>query len=212
MKTPEAGFGREVVNEGSIKTRKVHALIAYCLLLLGLTLASLQTVRAETRQETLNRQLFEALMKQDAKQALILIKKGADPNAQEEPWPPGPVPSSPELATQSPPVKKHRYSPLIRTIIISYDHPNLSLIRAILLRGADVNVTDENENTPLICACDCNQPDIVRLLLKHHAEVNYVNKHMNTCAMSFAIFNRNQKIIKMLKKAGAKKDFIVGGG
>ena len=64
-----------MVNKACMKKRfsKLSALLVLGLLLIGMSLACYMWVRREQRQYTLNRQLIAALLKNDMKQARVLV-------------------------------------------------------------------------------------------------------------------------------------------
>ena len=153
-------------------------------LLAGLVGACMLWLRLERHQYALDRQLIAALAKGDDKQALALVNAGADPNT---PWDPTPMPSLSQLAKQV----LHRIPPSVKTSYIAFDEvcdfamspyfpkrePGATtasnpLIRAMLQRGANVNVKNPEGRTPLMLAANDEYADMVPLLLERGADVN----------------------------------------
>ena len=57
---------------------------------------------------------------------------------------------------------------------------NISEVKLLLDHGADVNVKDEDGETPLFCASNNGHKEIVKLLLEHGADVNAKNNYGNS--------------------------------
>ena len=68
-------------NGESMKKRnsKRSALLVFVLLLIGMSLMDYVWVRKEKRQYAMNRQLIASLLKNDTKQALVLVEAGLIP-------------------------------------------------------------------------------------------------------------------------------------
>ena len=73
--------------------------------------------------------------------------------------------------------------------------------------GVDVNSKSDSSSTPLICAVDGRQRDMVAFLIDHGADVNIADSHGGTPLSHSLVgpWGRDTKITKMLKKAGARK-------
>jgi ankyrin repeat protein len=78
-------------------------------------------------------------------------------------------------------------------------------IIALIRDGADVNVKDDNEETPIIKAVTNNFPDITRELIDADANVNDTDKHQAT-ALQIAVTKGFLPIVKMLVAAEADLD------
>jgi ankyrin repeat protein len=82
---------------------------------------------------------------------------------------------------------------------------NIEAIRSWLASGADINVTNAFEQTPLMRACWNSKEECVTELLKLGANANAIDKYGETSLHKIA-YNRNlkkmKKIAKMLIKAG----------
>lgn len=72
----------------------------------------------------------------------------------------------------------------------------------LLKSGADANVRDENNKTPLMLAVGCDDELLVDLLLKNNAEVN-VKDALGMTPLLYACLNGNVGIVKTLVAKGA---------
>ena len=82
-----------------------------------------------------------------------------------------------------------------------------SVAKVFLDRGVDVNVRDSTGNTALMVAAGTGKHLLASFLIAHGADVNAVNKGGAT-ALSMAStgpFGRDRQMMKLLKKAGARK-------
>lgn len=75
---------------------------------------------------------------------------------------------------------------------------------ALIAAGADVNVKDDNDSTPLIWAVTSCNAGVIEALIKAGANVNARAKGSATPLMMAEATNRDD-IVALLKKAGAKK-------
>jgi ankyrin repeat protein len=165
--------------------RAVIVLGAACLLIVG---ACGLWLRPERPQEALNRQLIEALVKEDAKQALALVNAGADPNTPFDP-------PSPHSLTQLWNRMFHRPSLLPRDqnrsafdiacgAYVPTDNGRLSawstddphLVEAMLQHGAQKNGKGGVGWTPLFCSVSARHPKTVDILLNHGVDVNALDQ------------------------------------
>ncbi len=100
--------------------------------------------------------------------------------------------------------------------------PDLTLVKALLDSGANVNIKDSNADSVLFLAIKGLNYDLVKLLLDYNADINYINSQKN--ALSLAIVarmemykfkeeerdyyrNEGTKIIELLLRSGVKVDF-----
>ena len=60
-------------------------------------------------------------------------------------------------------------------ILAGWAHKSLDLVRYLVERGADVNISNENGDTPLIDAAHLGTNDILKFLLQHGAERQFKN-------------------------------------
>jgi hypothetical protein len=155
------------------------------------------SLRSHQRQEHLNRQLIAALLKQDPKQALVLVNAGADPNT------PFIAPSPPSL-TQLWNHLVHR-TPLPRNGCrcafrmacggdyvndeglsgLSTDEPYL--VETMLQHGAQKNAKEDGGYTPLFWSIMAEHPKTVDVLLKHEVDVN-AQDHNGYNALYWVVF------------------------
>jgi ankyrin repeat protein len=78
-------------------------------------------------------------------------------------------------------------------------------VKKLLDEGADVNVKDNHNWTPLIGACFYNNYDVLNILINYGADVNAVNDDGWTGLMDAAAHNYNY-IVTLLLNKGAKYD------
>jgi hypothetical protein len=89
-------------------------------------------------------------------------------------------------------------------LIIAARNGQISLVRILLERGANVNLRDqETEVTPLIVAAQNGHLQVVDLLLEKGAEVNARDKNGKT-ALREALRNRHEDVVKALRAKGAQ--------
>ena len=83
---------------------------------------------------------------------------------------------------------------------------NLQAAEYAIIEGADVNTTDKDGYTPLVCACVGWDFKIVELLLLHDANVNVVIKKNGYTPLMYAcsLKKKNHHIIKILLAHGAE--------
>ncbi len=77
-------------------------------------------------------------------------------------------------------------------------------IRALLEHGAEVNVRDDNNETPLMMYMDWGDPAVVKLFLQHGAEVN-IRSRSGWTALDTARLRDNLAAVRLLKQAGEKE-------
>lgn len=117
----------------------------------------------------------EAVSKNDVETARRMIAAGADVNA---------------------PYDDHDYS-----ILTACCNGNYELVRLLIDSGADVNVRDKYESTPLL-ECDPYYPEIIKLLLDAGAQVNVRDNENNTPLLFMATTSKPESV-KLLLDAGA---------
>jgi hypothetical protein len=89
--------------------------------------------------------------------------------------------------------------------LIKATEMNLSNIITILINATkDVNIKDINDKTPLINAIINNNIDIINLLIKKRASVDYLNP------LYYAVISNNIDIVQLLIKAGASVNQLNG--
>lgn len=79
---------------------------------------------------------------------------------------------------------------------------HLRILKLLIERGADVNVTDWHGNTPLINAAYFGHMDVVKALLEKGANVNTISKE-GTTALIAAIYSGKEPLINYLLSFGA---------
>jgi cytohesin len=83
------------------------------------------------------------------------------------------------------------------------------MIRALLKRGADVNLSDlETGETPLMFAARYSSPEVVKALIDVGADVNARNKVGKTTLTIIEEYRENiwqKEIVELLEEAGAKR-------
>jgi hypothetical protein len=158
---------------------------------------------AARRQYALDRQLIAALVKKDNKRTLALLDAGADPNTH---YTPTPVPTLPELVKRflhrSPPLVNasptafaiacgERWDNTITTIQWQLSQlgteDDVSVVRAMLEHGAQVNGADKKGRTPLMAAVYLDRVGKVALLLEKGADVN-ARRGDGWTALRYAVF------------------------
>ena len=197
--------GLTVGNGQSMKSRsrKYTAVFAFSLLLIGLALSCVWWVRKEQRQYALNRQLIEALANRcDIKQALDLVREGADPNTQIRPMHtpslsqlvhqllhPSPLPVNDSSSAFLMACGAPRIDVSAQTVLdlrvelidpISPETPHLiELVQVMFAHGANVNATP-NRFAALYCAVNFGFPsnpnpsrNLIELLLEHGADPDH---------------------------------------
>ncbi len=85
-------------------------------------------------------------------------------------------------------------------------HRNVTAVKQLIHKGANVNVLDKNEYTPLHHVCFWNYFEIARLLIEHGADVNISTKKFKTTPLHFACLyaeKKNSSIVELLLKNNA---------
>ena len=94
----------------------------------------------------------------------------------------------------------HLYCPLFTAI----GYGDSKMVAMLLDNGANPNVFTEDGTRPLNVAVRKGNPDIVRLLLKHGAQVNAVDKKNVTALWWCENLHHHRDIANILREAGAK--------
>ena len=84
-------------------------------------------------------------------------------------------------------------------------------IKSALLAGANINCTDENQNTPVILAMQGGYTDVVKLLIAHGADVNMRNVN-GTSPLMIAAKNNSVPLVKLFLGSGADPTLQNGDG
>jgi ankyrin repeat protein len=80
---------------------------------------------------------------------------------------------------------------------------DITFIKALLARGADVNLRAANGGTALMVAASASSPAIVQLLIEAGADVNAKTDEGGMTALSMAAEAGRDDIVQLLKRAGA---------
>jgi len=91
------------------------------------------------------------------------------------------------------------------TILSATKTSDAEAVHTLIENGADLNVQDSEEQTPLIIATKCNDIEIARLLIEAGANLNIQDNYGNT-ALIIASKTGNIEIINILIDAGATID------
>ncbi len=86
---------------------------------------------------------------------------------------------------------------------------NFEAISWLLKQGADVNMLDSNEVSPLMYAIvNHNQPDLIKTLLDSGADINYQFTKNGNTALHFAILMNKPELVKILLEQGAGTNIL----
>ncbi len=172
------------------------------------------------RQERLNRALIAAIKKNQVQVALALLNAGADPNARDAPpdrrsvwqqvWDSlhGRHDSSREnaptalLVLLEPAAREADY---IGQYIPPRREENVVLARALLDRGAEVNVRDAQGDIALLLAAEEDEHQTLLLLLDHGANVN-VQDRFGYSPLRFTSEHGDTPAVQRLISKGAQID------
>jgi hypothetical protein len=75
---------------------------------------------------------------------------------------------------------------------------NIEIVKLLLDKGADVNLTDKYGNTPLHLAASDGHIEIVKLLLEKGSDVNSKRRNDGTTPLYWAALNGHIEIVKLL--------------
>jgi hypothetical protein len=127
--------------------------------------------------------LVEAIKFNDQSAALAFLDSGADPNSTD----------TSNTALQRPPTAL--------LLAVCNDEETDTVTRALLKRGAEVNVTDDYGTSPLSLAAACNYIAKVKALLEYGAPVNTQNDYGMTALMQAARLGRTEIVKTLLDHA-----------
>lgn len=192
-----------------------RALLFTITIVLALCAACGVWLHKERQQYARNRQLIDALERNDTRQALALVNAGADPNTR---FDPPPTPSFQLLLNQllhhkSPPINESPTAFLLacgmdgtvseggtwlRTLLP--DDPRL--VQAMLAHGADLHTQTADHHTCLEGAISYNHLRVTALLLDNGADVNERNTERRTPLM-WAVWESSPDMVDLLLARGA---------
>ncbi len=86
---------------------------------------------------------------------------------------------------------------------IAAEHGHLSVVKALLNTGVDINIKNWSGWTPLLNASVEGQNAVVRELLKRGAEIHWRNRYGNT-ALLLAAWKGHEETVRILAKAGCE--------
>lgn len=90
--------------------------------------------------------------------------------------------------------KSNMGTPLMAAVVKG----NNQLIQYLVLKNADLDISDSNGTTALIYAVQFNNIQAIKILLKHNADKTHKDKQGKT-AFEYAVFAGNEDIINVLK-------------
>lgn len=97
-------------------------------------------------------------------------------------------------------------------LLYAQENHHLDIVKALIHKGADVNMGDNNRRTPLICASRLGNTDIVKELLAAGADVNAKDNvgwtALNQASQQFREsggYESYKEIIQLLKQGGAQE-------
>ena len=93
----------------------------------------------------------------------------------------------------------------------NFNEPNMEIVQALLKFMKDINLPNENGETPLIIATQQKQTRTVQHLIDSDANINAQDYFGNT-ALIFAAHNGHRKVVKDLIKANANGNSHTKGG
>ncbi|MEI0525256.1 ankyrin repeat domain-containing protein [Brachyspira murdochii] len=138
--------------------------------------------------------LMIAALRNDYDMVKFLVEKGADVNA-----------------------KTHsEYRSVVTPILLSLDYEhiesrydeNSSVAEYLINNGADINVTNEDGETPLMYASKVHNIKVIELLIQKGADINAFDNYGNT-ALIYGV--NNLETVKLLVENGADVNFYKGG-
>lgn len=108
-------------------------------------------------------------------------------------------PTRPDGATGGAPT----LAPNDAALLVAAAKGDSNAVRTQLDKGANVNVKDQRDSTPLMEAVWAGHRDVATLLIEKGADIN-ASKGDGTTVLSIAKGKKNQGLIDLLQRAGAK--------
>ena len=179
-------------------------------------------------QQKLDKELVRAVERNDVLTVRHLLHRGANPNTPIYPQDKRSAwarwfanlkrdPSLQPLSHTSLLLKAIHQSPDLFNVEQSYyvyRHgmpDNSNLVKALLEAGADVNIRDDHDETPLLVATYLNKSKSIRLLLEHGADPNARNGKGET-ALVLAAHYADAEIVKELIQRKANVNLVAKDG
>jgi hypothetical protein len=90
-------------------------------------------------------------------------------------------------------------------LLVAARKSNVELVKALLAKGADVNVKSPYGATPLFFACDRGNAEIVKILLDAGADPNVQDTFYKATPLGWAAGKKNPEVLRLLVEKGAKE-------
>ena len=87
-------------------------------------------------------------------------------------------------------------------IVIASDVGNPRIVEALILKGANVNDTDDNGLTSLMKASIYGNQDVIKLLLSHGIDI-HIKSNNNATAILYASLHSEKEAVQLLLSEGA---------
>jgi ankyrin repeat protein len=91
-------------------------------------------------------------------------------------------------------------------LTIAIARKDLAAVKSMIRHGANVNVQDGYQETPLLCACKVNSAPLVAALLQAGADPNGITRKGMT-PLYYAVMSCDMPVIQLLVSAGARPSF-----
>lgn len=85
---------------------------------------------------------------------------------------------------------------------------NVKEVKRLISRGVDVNSSNRYGVTPLMVACLCNWPEVVRLLLDEGADTERKESFFGCTALMFACMSGGWDSVQLLLEQGAEVEVM----
>ncbi|MBE9117549.1 ankyrin repeat domain-containing protein [Lusitaniella coriacea LEGE 07157] len=108
-------------------------------------------------------------------------------------------------------LKARRDDPLLSSLIAAVVRGEIQTIRELIVKGANINVFDENGETPLYISVSNYAIDVARVLLELGADPNTPAENDSYTPLAEAIVRRYTEMVTLLIEAGANPDLLVNG-
>ncbi len=172
----------------------------------------------------MSKELFLAIDEHNAEKVTALLQNGASPNSPlgDEPhWKPleaaieelqtgGSIEIVKRLIEYGANVNEWDINHSLMPVHCAVFSLNEEATRLLLENGADPNCVSDEGETPLMYAVECDEMNIVKLLIQHGANktVNHFGGSCGISALTFSVKNLNIPMTEILLKAGADPDAL----